>query len=137
MRAAGASGISPSASGGHDDPCRTPADHSGSGMYAIIKSGGKQYRVAENDLLTLEKLPDDAGQTVELAEVLMVGGEGGVQVGAPFVEGARVTAEVVEHSRAKKIIVFKKRRRKHYRRRAGHRQHQTVVRITGIIGGVA
>jgi large subunit ribosomal protein L21 len=106
-------------------------------MYAIIKSGGKQYRVAENDLLTLEKLPDDAGQTVELAEVLMVGDEGGVRVGAPFIEGARVTAEVVEHSRARKIIVFKKRRRKHYRRRAGHRQHQTVLRITGIVGGVA
>ena len=106
-------------------------------MYAIIKSGGMQYRVAESHLVKIEKLPSAAGDTVELTEVLMLAGEGGVQVGAPLVDGARVTAEVAEQTRTKKILVFKKKRRKHYRRMKGHRQHVTLVRITGIHGGAA
>ena len=106
-------------------------------MHAIIKSGGKQYRVAENDLLKIEKLPGAAGDTIELTEVLMLAGDDGVQVGAPLVDGARVTAEVVEQTRNKKILVFKKRRRKHYRRLKGHRQQVTLVRITGIHSGAA
>jgi large subunit ribosomal protein L21 len=106
-------------------------------MHAIIKSGGKQYRVAENDLLKIEKLPGAAGDTIELTEVLMLAGDDGVQVGAPLVDGARVTAEVVDQTRNKKILVFKKRRRKHYRRLKGHRQQVTLVRITGIHSGAA
>lgn len=106
-------------------------------MHAIIKSGGKQYRVAENDLLKIEKLPGVAGDTIELTEVLMLAGDDGVQVGAPLVDGARVTAEVVDQTRNKKILVFKKRRRKHYRRLKGHRQQVTLVRITGIHSGAA
>jgi large subunit ribosomal protein L21 len=103
-------------------------------MYAVIKTGGKQYRVAANDTLIIEKLAGDAGSTVEFTEVLMVGGEGEPKVGKPLIEGAKVTAEVVEQGRAKKVIAFKKRRRKNSRRKRGHRQEQTTVRITEIVG---
>lgn len=102
-------------------------------MYAVIKTGGKQYRVAANEVLTIEKIVGDAGATVEFTEVLMVGGDA-PKVGAPAVSGAKVVAEVVEQSRAPKVIAFKKRRRKNSRRKRGHRQHQTVVRIKEIIG---
>lgn len=103
-------------------------------MYAVIKTGGKQYRVATNDTLIIEKLTGDAGSTVEFTEVLMVGGEGEPKIGKPLIEGAKVTAEVVEQGRAKKVIAFKKRRRKNSRRKRGHRQEQTTVRITEIVG---
>lgn len=102
-------------------------------MYAVIKTGGKQYRVAANDTLIIEKLEGDAGSTVEFTEVLLVGGEGEPKVGKPLIEGAKVTAEVVEQGRAKKVIAFKKRRRKNSRRKRGHRQHQTTVRIKEIV----
>ncbi len=104
-------------------------------MFAVIKAGGKQYRVAPNDLLRIERIEGQPGDTVELGSVLMVGGKDGVTLGAPLVEGAAIAAEVVEQSRADKIIVFKRKRRKNHRRRNGHRQHQTVLRVTEILTG--
>jgi len=108
-------------------------------MFAVVKTGGKQYRVAPNQILTVEKLAADAGETVEFSEVLMLAGESGgdaVQVGAPFISGAVVTAEVLEQYRGEKVISFKKRRRKHSsQRKRGHRQYLTRVRITDISAG--
>ncbi len=101
-------------------------------MFAVVKTGGKQYRVAADDLLKVEKLDAEPGETVVLDQVLMVGDGDDRKVGAPLVEGAVVEAEVVEQSRAKKIIVFKKKRRQNYRRKNGHRQHQTVLKVIGI-----
>jgi large subunit ribosomal protein L21 len=106
-------------------------------MFAVLKTGGKQYRVAANDVLTVEKLAGEAGDTVEFQEVLMLGGDE-PRVGAPFVAGAVVTAEVLEQFRGPKVISFKKRRRKHSsQRKRGHRQHLTRVRITDISAGGA
>jgi large subunit ribosomal protein L21 len=102
-------------------------------MFAVIKTGGKQYKVAANDILKIEKLAADAGDTIQFNDILMLGGET-VTVGAPLVAGAAVQAEVVEQTRGEKTISFKKRRRKHSSaRRKGHRQYLTVVRITGIL----
>ncbi|MDP2122007.1 MAG: 50S ribosomal protein L21 [Hoeflea sp.] len=106
-------------------------------MFAVIKTGGKQYRVAANDVLTIEKLEGAAGDTVEFNEILMVGEGAGATFGVPFVEGAMVIAEVVEQGRARKVIAFKKRRRQNSKRIRGHRQHQTVVKITDILTGAA
>jgi len=106
-------------------------------MFAVIKTGGKQYRVAANDVLTIEKLEGAAGDSVEFTEILMVGEGAGATVGAPFVEGAMVVAEVVEQGRARKVLAFKKRRRQNSKRIRGHRQHQTVVKITDILTGGA
>ena len=103
-------------------------------MYAVIKTGGKQYRVAADEVLTIEKVVGDAGATVEFTEVLMVAGSGDPKFGKPAISGAKVTAEVVEQGRAAKVIAFKKRRRKNSRRKRGHRQEQTTVRIKEIIG---
>ena len=102
-------------------------------MFAVIKTGGKQYKVAPNDVLRIEKIEGQPGDTIELDAVLAVGGESGVILGAPLVEGAMVAAEVIEQGRADKIIVFKKKRRKNHRRRNGHRQHETVLRVTEIL----
>ncbi len=102
-------------------------------MFAVIKTGGKQYKVAPNDVLRIEKIAGQPGDTVELGAVLAVGGEAGVTLGVPLVEGAMVAAEVIEQGRADKIIVFKKKRRKNHRRRNGHRQHETVLRVTEIL----
>ncbi len=102
-------------------------------MFAVIKTGGKQYKVAPNDILRIEKIEGEPGDSVELGAVLAVGGEDGVTLGAPLVEGAMVAAEVIEQDRADKIIVFKKKRRKNHRRRNGHRQHETVLRVTEIL----
>ncbi len=102
-------------------------------MFAVIKTGGKQYKVAPNDVLRIEKIEGQPGDTVELGAVLAVGGEAGVTLGAPLVEGAMVAAQVIEQGRADKIIVFKKKRRKNHRRRNGHRQHETVLRVTEIL----
>lgn len=102
-------------------------------MFAVIRTGGKQYRVANGDVIKVEKLEGEAGSTVALAEVLMVGGEGAeARVGTPLVQGATVTAEVVAQGRGPKIIVFKKKRRKNYRRKKGHRQDLTILRITDV-----
>ncbi len=101
-------------------------------MYAVIKTGGKQYRVSKDDIVKIEKLDGEAGDKIEFKDVLMVGNDGDVAIGTPVIEGAVVSGEVLEQTRAGKIIVFKKKRRQNYRRKKGHRQHQTVVRITGI-----
>jgi large subunit ribosomal protein L21 len=102
-------------------------------MYAVIKTGGKQYRVAADDVLTVEKLAGEPGAKIEFGEVLMLGGDS-VKIGAPLVSGALVMAEVVEQTRGPKVIAFKKRRRKNSRRKRGHRQDLTTVKITEIIG---
>ncbi|MEO1043473.1 MAG: 50S ribosomal protein L21 [Pseudomonadota bacterium] len=99
--------------------------------YAVIKTGGKQYRVKSGDVINVEKLEGEAGDTVKLEEVLMLGGDE-VKVGAPLIEGASVDAEIVEQTRAPKIIVFKKRRRQNYRRKKGHRQDMTTLKINTI-----
>ena len=103
-------------------------------MYAVIKTGGKQYRVAQNDLITIERLEGEAGASIEFSDVLMVGEGDSVKVGTPFVSGAMVTAELVDQARGPKVIAFKKRRRKNSRRKKGHRQHLSLVRITAIDG---
>jgi large subunit ribosomal protein L21 len=103
-------------------------------MFAVIRTGGKQYRVAKDDLISVEKLPAEPGATVEIADVLMIGDGSEVAAGAAQLAGATVSATVVEQMRAAKIIVFKKKRRHNYRRKKGHRQQQTVLRITAIRG---
>ncbi len=101
-------------------------------MYAVFQSGGKQHRVAEGQTLRLEKLEVEAGATVEFDQVLLVANGEDVKVGAPFVDGGKVTAEVVAHGRDKKVKIVKFRRRKHSRKSQGHRQWFTEVKITGI-----
>jgi large subunit ribosomal protein L21 len=102
-------------------------------MFAVIRTGGKQYRVAKDDKIVVEKLGGEPGAMVELSDVLMIGGDGEkMTVGAPVIDKASVFAEVVEQSRANKILVFKKNRRKNYRRTRGHRQEQTVLRIVDV-----
>ncbi len=102
-------------------------------MYAVIQTGGKQYRVAEGDTIRVEKLLGDVGSKVEFDDILMVGG-GKVAVGKPLVGGAKVVAEITAQDLAKKIIVFKMKRRKGYRRRRGHRQPYTELRIDSVKG---
>ena len=104
-------------------------------MYAVIKTGGKQYRVSEGDTLKVEKLVADEGASVELDKVLMVADGDDVTVGTPFLEGGKVTARVRGHGRAKKVTIIKFRRRKHYMKRQGHRQWFTELEITGISAG--
>jgi large subunit ribosomal protein L21 len=103
-----------------------------SGTYAIIETGGKQYRVAVGDRLAVEKLPIEAGSNVTFDRVLMIGGEGGAKVGTPLVAGASVEGRVEEQFRGPKIVVFKYKPKKRYRRRTGHRQSLTRVSITAI-----
>ena len=102
-------------------------------MYAVIQNGGKQYRVAPGDVIRVEKLEAEAGQSVNLNPVLMISDdEGAARIGNPVLTGASVTAMVKSHGRADKIKVFKMRRRKHYRKTQGHRQYYTEIEITGI-----
>ena len=101
-------------------------------MYAIIKTGGKQYRVSEGQTLRVEKLDGEKGDSVRLGDVLLLGGEGQTRIGTPLLEGAAVEAQIVRQARAKKIIVFKKKRRKGYHKKQGHRQAYTEIEITGI-----
>ena len=101
-------------------------------MYAVIRTGGKQYRVAPNDVIQVERLSTGPGKSVDFEEVLLVGEGTATTAGTPLVEGAKVRAEVLEEVRGEKIIVFKKKRRKGYRRKQGHRQNLTVLRITDI-----
>jgi large subunit ribosomal protein L21 len=103
-----------------------------SAVFAVFQTGGKQHRVRENDLIEVEKLPAEKGKTIAFSTVLMVGGQGAPKVGAPYVDGASVTAEVVEQTREEKVVVFKKKRRHNYRRKKGHRQRHTVLRIKAI-----
>jgi large subunit ribosomal protein L21 len=101
-------------------------------MFAVIKTGGKQYRVAADDVLTISNLEGNPGDVIEFGEVLAHGDGDNTTLGAPFVQGAKVTAEIVEHGRSKTVIAFKKRRRQNSRRKRGQRQMHTIVRITGI-----
>jgi large subunit ribosomal protein L21 len=104
-------------------------------MYAVIRTGGKQYRVASGQVVKVERLDGEVGATIAFDQVLMVGDEqpgSEPKIGAPLVDGAQVTAEVLEQGKGPKVIVFKKKRRKNYRRRRGHRQLQTVLRIREI-----
>lgn len=106
-------------------------------MYAVIKTGGKQYRVAANDKILIEKLEGEAGDQIQFTDILMVGNGGDVAIGAPLVAGATVVGEIEKQARGPHLIIFKKRRRKHYRRRNGHRQDLTSVTITEILTGGA
>jgi len=103
-------------------------------MFAIVKTGGKQYTVAENDVIVVEKLAGEAGSEIKLEDILLVGAEGKTTVGTPLVKGAAVTAEILEQGKGDKVVIFKKKRRQNYRRTKGHRQEQTVLRIKSIKG---
>ena len=102
-------------------------------MYAVVKTGGKQYRVAKDDVLTVEKLDGDAGAVVELENVLAMDDGKGLTIGTPMIDGARVAATVLEQKKGEKVLIFKKKRRKNYRRTKGHRQQLTVIRISDIL----
>jgi large subunit ribosomal protein L21 len=102
-------------------------------MFAVIKAGGKQYRVAADDVIKVEKIVGKPGDIVELGQVLMISGDKGVEIGAPHLAGVTVAAEVLGQEKADTIIIFKKRRRHHYRRRNGHRQSLTALKITEIL----
>ena len=102
-------------------------------MFAVIKSGGKQYKIAKEDIIRVERIDAEEGAGVALDQVLMVGDDKGQTVGAPLIDGASVSATVLKQIRDRKIIVFKKKRRQNYRRRNGHRQHLTVLRIDDIL----
>ncbi|VTZ27408.1 50S ribosomal subunit protein L21 [Methylocella tundrae] len=104
-------------------------------MFAVIKTGGKQYSVSADDTITVMSLPGEAGDAVTFDNVLMLGGDGEPTVGAPFVPGASVAAEIVEQKRGPKVISFKKRRRQNSKRKRGHRQDLTLVRITQLVSG--
>ncbi|HEY2133642.1 MAG TPA: 50S ribosomal protein L21 [Acetobacteraceae bacterium] len=101
-------------------------------MFAVIRTGGKQYRVTQDAVLKVEKLEAEAGSTVTFTDVLAVGSEGNLTLGAPVVAGASVTATVIAQDRLDKIVIFKKRRRQNSRRKNGHRQHVTVLRVSAI-----
>lgn len=100
--------------------------------FAIIKTGGKQYKVKENDTLVVEKLPQEKGKSVNFDQVLLIGDDEAVTIGQPTVAGAAVTAEVVDQTKAKKVLIIKFKNKTRYRRKRGHRQQQTKVKITGI-----
>ncbi len=104
-------------------------------MYAVIESGGKQHRVVEGETLRLEKLEAATGESVDFDKVLLVADPEGLKIGTPYVDGGKVTAEVVSHGRADKVRIIKFRRRKHHRKQMGHRQWFTEVKITGINAG--
>ena len=101
-------------------------------MYAVIKTGGKQYRVAAGEKIKVEQIPADVGAEITLGEVLMVGEGESVSIGTPFLVGAKVTAKVIAHGRGPKVTIFKMRRRKHYQKHQGHRQGYTEIEISGI-----
>ena len=102
--------------------------------YAVIETGGKQYRVSEGDTITVERLGNEAGSEITIDRVLMIGGNGATKIGTPVVDGASVTATIDEHKRGEKIVVFKYKAKKRYRRKTGHRQELTRLTITGITG---
>lgn len=102
-------------------------------MYAVVKTGGKQYRVSKDDVLKVERLAGETGDVITLDDVLMIGEGADVTLGEPTIAGASVAAEIVEQGRGPKIVIFKKRRRQNYRRKKGHRQHLTVLKVTDIL----
>lgn len=101
-------------------------------MFAVIKTGGKQYKVAKDDIIIVEKLDAEAGKKVSFDDVLLAGKDGDVKVGEPLLKGVKVEGEILEQRKAAKVLVFKKKRRQTYRRKRGHRQNETVVKITSI-----
>nr|WP_017931690.1 50S ribosomal protein L21 [Robiginitomaculum antarcticum] len=101
-------------------------------MFAVIQTGGKQYKVSKDDLIIVEKLDGDAGSKVSFGEVLVCGADDKINFGAPMVDGASVAGEIVEQRKGDKVLVFKKKRRQNYRRKRGHRQFETVVRILDV-----
>ena len=101
-------------------------------MYAVIKTGGKQYRVAEGDLVKVEKIAGEIGDVVELKEILLVANGDKVEIGRPHLDHCTVVGEIVEQKKDKKVVIFKAKRRKSYRKKQGHRQNHTVLRITAI-----
>ncbi|MFZ5610118.1 MAG: 50S ribosomal protein L21, partial [Pseudomonadota bacterium] len=101
-------------------------------MYAVVKTGGKQYKVAAGDILKVEKLAGAQGDTVELGEVLLVADDAGVRTGAPLIDGIVVSAEILEQAKGDKVVIFKKKRRHNYRRKRGHRQNLTVLKVLDI-----
>ncbi len=101
-------------------------------MYAVIKTGGKQYKVSPGDVIRVEKLPGEPGEEIELNEVLLVSEGENLKIGQPLVEGAKVIATILDQGRSKKIIVFKKKRRKNYKKKRGHRQYYTELQIKEI-----
>ncbi len=103
-------------------------------MYAVLKTGGKQYRVKEGDIVKIEKVDGEVGQVVELGEVLLIGNSQEPKIGQPLVPNAKIVADIIDQGKAKKIIVFKSKRRKGYRKKQGHRQMFTSLKITKIIG---
>jgi large subunit ribosomal protein L21 len=103
-------------------------------MYAVIKTGGKQYRVAAGQKIKVEQIPADVGAEITIDQVLMVGEGDSVKIGAPLVAGAAVTAKIIAHGRHDKVKIFKMRRRKHYQKHQGHRQNYTEIEISGIAG---
>jgi large subunit ribosomal protein L21 len=103
-------------------------------MFAVIKTGGKQYRVAKDDVIVVEKIEGDAGADIAFGDVLMVADGGSISIGAPTISGAKVTGQLIEQRQGEKVKVFKKRRRNTYRRTKGHRQLESVVKITAIVG---
>jgi large subunit ribosomal protein L21 len=106
----------------------------GSAQYAVIETGGKQYRVSEGDTITVERLAVDAGSEITIDRVLLIGGDGSTRIGTPVVEGATVSATIAEHKRGEKLEIFKYKAKKRYRRHTGHRQELTLLTITGITG---
>jgi large subunit ribosomal protein L21 len=111
--------------------------HEGSQLFAVIKTGGKQYSVTAGDTITVMTLAGEPGDSVAFDRVLMLSGDGVPALGTPFIEGASVAGEIVEHTRGPKAIAFKKRRRQNSKRKRGHRQDLTLVRITGLPGAAA
>ena len=103
-------------------------------MYAVFKTGGKQYKASTGDIVRVEKLPADSGESIELNEVLMVADGEDIRVGAPMLDGGKITAEIVGHGRGEKVRIIKFKRRKHHMKQMGHRQHYTEIKITGIEG---
>lgn len=103
-------------------------------MYAVIETGGKQYRVQEGDVIFVEKINAEEGETVDLSKVLLVSKDGEVKIGKPYVDGAKVEAKVLGHGKAKKIVVFKYKPKKNYRKKQGHRQPYTKLQIEKIVG---
>jgi large subunit ribosomal protein L21 len=101
-------------------------------MFAVVKTGGKQYKVAQGDVIQVEKLAGEAGSKVQLVEVMLINDNGKAKIGTPFIAGAKIDAEIVGQERSRKVIVFKKKRRQNYRRKNTHRQDYTILRITGI-----
>jgi large subunit ribosomal protein L21 len=102
-------------------------------MFAVLKTGGKQYKVAKNDIIEIERLPGEAGETIVFDQILMVGDGSGATAGAPLIAGASVAGTLLEQAKGDKVIIFKKRRRHNYRRKRGHRQELSIVRIDEIL----